>query len=119
MAWIIKSLPNQRLSCQYHLDLYQSPRFMPAIASLWHLLNFCAPAAFLAVLLVLARWVFARKVVPLLPWYGQLALHFLAGCAALFVALLWQGRDGSVVGYALLVLALATSQWAVLGGWRR
>lgn len=55
---------------------------MPATASLWHLLNFCAPAAFLAMLLVLARWLFARKATPILPWYGQLALHFLLGCAA-------------------------------------
>lgn len=92
---------------------------MPAIDSLWHLLNFCAPAAFLAVLLVLGRWIFARKAPALLPWYGQLALHFVVGCAALFVALVWQGRDGSVMGYALLVLALATSQWLVLGSWRR
>ena len=92
---------------------------MPAITSLWFLLNFCAPAAFLGGLLVLSRWVFARKAPALLPWYGQLALHFLLGCAALFVALVWQGRDGSLVGYALLVLALATSQWLVLGSWRR
>ncbi len=92
---------------------------MPAIDSLWHLLNFCAPAAFLAVLLVLARWVFARKQPALLPWYGQLALHFLLGCATLFAALLWQGRDGSLLGYALLVVVLASSQWVVLGGWRR
>ena len=92
---------------------------MHAATSLWQLLNFCAPAAFLALLLVLARWVFARKAAVLLPWYGQLALHFLVGCAALFVGLLWQGRDGSLLGYALLVLALATSQWVVLGGWRR
>lgn len=92
---------------------------MPVSASLWHLLNFCAPAAFLAVLLVLARWVFVRKAAPLLPWYGQLALHFLVGCAALFAALLWQGRDGSLMGYALLVMALASSQWVVLGSWRR
>lgn len=92
---------------------------MTASTSLWHLLNFCAPAAFLALLLVLARWLFARKAAPLLPWYGQLALHFLVGSAALFIAMLWQGRDGSLLGYALLVLALASSQWAVLGGWRR
>lgn len=87
--------------------------------ALWHLLNFCAPAAALALLLVVARWVFARKAPALLPWYGQFALHLLVGCAALFVALLWQGRDGSVLGYALLVLSMATSQWLVLGSWRR
>ena len=92
---------------------------MPAITSLWFLLNFCAPAAFLSALLVLSRWVFARKAPALLPWYGQLALHFLLGCTALFVALVWQGRDGSLMGYALLVLALASSQWLVLGSWRR
>ena len=91
---------------------------MPVFASLWHLLNFCAPAAFLSVLLVLARGVLARKVPTLLPWYGQLALHFLVGNVALFAALVWQGRDGSLAGYALLVLALATSQWWVLAGWR-
>jgi hypothetical protein len=87
--------------------------------ALWHPLNFCAPAAALALLLVLARWVFARKAPALLPWYGQFALHLLVGSAALFVALLWQGRDGSVLGYALLVLSMATSQWLVLGSWRR
>ncbi len=92
---------------------------MPATTSLWFLLNFCAPAAFLSALLVLARWVFARQAPALLPWWGQWALHFLVGCCALFVALVWQGRDGSVAAYALLVLALACSQWAVLASWRR
>ena len=92
---------------------------MPAMNTLWHLLNFCAPAAALALLLVLARFVFARRAPALLPWYGQFALHLLVGCVALFVALCWQGRDGSVLGYALLVVALACSQWMVLGSWRR
>lgn len=105
------------MSRQYSLDLDQL--LMPAITSLWFLLNFCAPAAFLSVLLVLARWIFARSAPALLPWYGQLALHFLVGSCALFVALVWQGRDGSLAGYTLLVLSLATSQWLVLGSWRR
>lgn len=92
---------------------------MLAAASLWFWLNFCAPAAALAMLLVLARPLLARNAQPLLmSWWGQWALHFLVGSAALFAALLWQGQDGSMVGYALLVLALASSQWVSLRSWR-
>lgn len=86
--------------------------------SLLHLLNFCGPAAALSVLLVLSRWLFARRVQALLPWYGQLALHFLVGVVALFAALVLWERDGTLAGYTLLVVALATSQWVVLRGWK-
>ncbi|GAB2465237.1 hypothetical protein GCM10027082_16180 [Comamonas humi] len=86
--------------------------------ALLHLMNFCAPAAALSVLLVAGRWLFARRTQALLPWYGQLALHFLAGVVALFVALMLWGRDGTLAGYTLLIAALATSQWAVLRGWK-
>lgn len=86
--------------------------------SLLHLLNFCAPAAALSLMLTLGRWLFARRTQALLPWYGQLALHFLVGIVALFIALVLWGRDGTMAGYMLLIAALATSQWVLLRGWK-
>jgi hypothetical protein len=39
------------------------------------------------------------------------------GCAGL--ALWLFGRDGSMAGYGLLLLAAGSSQWLLQGGWRR
>lgn len=84
-----------------------------------HLLNFVAPALGLAVLLPLLSRLFIRKQVFLLPWWGQMLLNFVAGVAALAVALWWLGHDGKMTGYALLMLTVACSQWMLARGWRR
>ena len=84
-----------------------------------HLLNFTAPAAVVALLLVLAARVFWRKEPAALAWYAQAAIIFVVGCAALLVSLWLLGRDGRMVGYGALVLAAASMQWGLLRGWRR
>ncbi len=86
---------------------------------LLHLLNFLAPALGLALLLPLLARLFVKKQVLLLPWWAQVLLNFLVGAAVLALALWWLGRDGKMMAYAALVLALATSQWVWVRGWRR
>jgi len=85
----------------------------------FHLLNFAAPALVLALLVpLLARFLF-RKQAQRLPWWGQVLVNFVVGVAALLVSLWWLGRDGKMLGYSLLVLAVASSQWLLVRGWRR
>ncbi|MDD2545514.1 MAG: hypothetical protein PHI55_04430 [Burkholderiaceae bacterium] len=91
---------------------------MGFLATLNHLLNFVAPAAALALALVLgARFGVSRM--PLAPvWWAQLAIHFAVGCAVLLGGLVLLGRDGKMLTYAALVLAMASCQWLLLRGWR-
>jgi len=86
---------------------------------LLHLLNFTAPALALALLSPLITRLFMKKQAFLLPWWGQMVVNFVVGVGTLLAALWWLGRDGRMLGYALLVLAVATSQWVLVRGWRR
>jgi hypothetical protein len=92
---------------------------MSLLDILLHLLNFAAPALALAILLPLLSRLVTKRQVLLLPWWGQMLLNFVVGVAALLAALWWLGRDGKMAGYAALVLAVATSQWVLVRGWRR
>ncbi|MDO9404994.1 MAG: hypothetical protein Q7T87_13260 [Polaromonas sp.] len=90
-----------------------------------HLLNFVAPAAALAVLLLLwsrlSGRLFSRKAArkPLVQrWWAQLGVVFGAGLAVLVLGLLVFGRDGKMLAYAGLVLASATAHWVVWRGWK-
>ncbi|MBC7436387.1 MAG: hypothetical protein H7332_10000 [Bdellovibrionales bacterium] len=84
-----------------------------------HLLNFVAPALFVAVLMALA----ARALMPRAPQasglWKQIVFNFLAGLAALLGGLMVFGRDGKMATYAALVIICATSQWLLLRGWRK
>lgn len=83
-----------------------------------HLLNFAAPAAALALLLVLAgRWLAPRTGRPL-AWWVQALVIFGVGVAVLVLGLVLWGRDGRMLTYALLVLACTTCQWVLLRSWR-
>lgn len=84
-----------------------------------HLLAFAAPALALAVLLPLAARLLNRNRTFLLSWRWQIAINFIVGLGALLGAVWWLGRDGKMLGYSALVLAVATSQWLLVRGWRR
>ena len=82
-----------------------------------HLLSFLAPALGVALgVAVLARLFFREA--RLRGWWVTLGLNFCAGGAALAAGLWVFGHDGKMVTYAALVLAVATSQWALARGWR-
>ena len=79
-----------------------------------HLLNFVAPAVFIALLVTLVARVLVRKQAVAPAWYAQAAIN-LAACIILLLAGLWYfGRDGTIASYAAMVLGCATSQWWML-----
>lgn len=92
---------------------------MSLLDMLLHLFNFAAPALVLALLLPLSAQFFIKKQAPALAWWAQAAINFVVGVAVLLVGLWLWSRDGKMVTYALLVLALASSQWLLSRGWRK
>ena len=87
-----------------------------------HLLNFMAPAAFVAVLLVLLPRFFSgffKSKRPLAQAIRmQLAIVFVANMAVLVAGLLIFGHDGKMLTYAALVVVAALCQWVLLRGWK-
>ena len=88
-----------------------------------HLLNFLAPAALMAVLLGVFSRLFSGFFGSKKPfshsWRAQLAINFVVGAGVLAAGLVLLGRDGKMLTYLALVLAMATIQWWQLGGWKR
>ncbi|MDD2713060.1 MAG: hypothetical protein PHU77_09080, partial [Simplicispira sp.] len=83
-----------------------------------HLLNFVSPAAAVALLLCGASLIFWFKRPAMQPWWAQVAINFILGCAVLGAGAVWGGRDGKMLTYTALVLACASCQWVLLRGWR-
>ncbi|MDB5928446.1 MAG: hypothetical protein JWR60_153 [Polaromonas sp.] len=87
-----------------------------------HLLNLLAPAALMALLLAVFSRLFQKFFKPKQPlaqaWYAQAAINFIVGAVVLTAGLALLGRDGKMLTYVLLVLAMALGQWWQLGGWK-
>lgn len=83
-----------------------------------HVANFVAPALALALLLPLLGRLFMSRRAALAPWWVQVLLNFVLGGLVLAAALWWLGNDGKMLSYGLLVLAVGTSQWVMMRGWR-
>ena len=79
-----------------------------------HLLNFAAPALFIALLVTLVARVLVKKQAVSLVWYAQAAINYIV-CLVMTLAGLWYfGRDGTIASYTAMVLGCATSQWWML-----
>ena len=104
--------------CKALIRVIYTPLAMHALTFLNHVLNFLAPAAFLALLLALAARLLWRKSTPLLNLWEQVLLNVVLGAVILAAGLAVTGRDGRLATYALLVLGLSTSQWVMVRGWR-
>jgi hypothetical protein len=91
---------------------------MTALALLNHVLNFLAPALWLALLLPLvSRWIFRKRVKR--PGLGvQVLVNFVFCLLALGLGLWFFGRDGKMATYLAMTVTGATSQWLMLRGWR-
>ena len=76
-----------------------------------HLLNFAAPAFFVAGVCALVGRLMLRKSVHPPPVSLHWAVDFVAGLAALGVGLWHFGADGAMESYAAMVLCCATCQW--------
>ena len=88
-----------------------------------HLFNLLAPAALIALVLVgMSRIfpVFFRSNQAFAhTWWMQVAINLIVGVCVLVMGLVLFGRDAKMLTYVMLVLATATSQWCLLGGWKR
>jgi hypothetical protein len=84
-----------------------------------HLLNFFAPALGVALLLAVISPFFMKKWSFASVNWRQTAINFIVGAGVLAGGLVFFGRDGKMLTYLALVLAMATSQWWQLGGWKK
>ena len=95
---------------------------MTAYLLINHLLNFIAPAAVVALLLLLlARLsfgLFKSKRPTAQVWWAQAAIIFVAGVVILAAGLISFGHDGKMLTYAALVLGAALCQWVLIRGWK-
>lgn len=83
---------------------------MGLLALINHAVNFLAPALWLALGLPFAVVFFMKKRPLALSYIGCVALLFGVGSAVLIGGLVVFGRDGKMLTYLALVLALATTQ---------
>ena len=79
-----------------------------------HLLNFCAPAAFVALLMVFISPFLMRKRPKVPIWWAQFAINFVVCLSALLIGLVVLGRDGKMLTYLALAVCCASSQWWML-----
>lgn len=85
---------------------------MDLVDLIWHLAGFMAPALFLAVGLALGARLFWRSGTPALA--RQIGLNFAVGLGVLMLGLALTGRDGRMLAYGALALAVGASQaWHV------
>ena len=95
---------------------------MTAYLLLDHILNFVAPAAMVALLLVLAARLFNRFLVSNRSFsqsiWAQLATIFIVNVCVLVAGLVFFGNDGKMATYAAMVLAAALCQWVLFRGWK-
>lgn len=90
---------------------------MNPLDQLIHLLNFVAPALFLALALPFAARLLGLRGQRARRWLVQVAANFAVGVAVLGGGLWYFGADGRMATYAALVLACATSQWLLGAAW--
>ena len=85
-----------------------------------HILNLVAPAAFVALMLVLLTRLFsgfskAKKSARHSLW-AEAAIIFIANIAVLVAGLIVFGNDGKMATYAALVVVAGICQWALRRG---
>lgn len=88
-----------------------APHPMGPLDLLNHLLNFVAPALVLGATLAYLAPVFMKNRAVARTRTAQAAINFIVGMLALVAGLVFFGRDGKMLSYAALVLAVASSQW--------
>lgn len=87
-----------------------------------HILNLIAPAAVVALLLVLLSRIFSRFLASKRPVsqsiWAQVAIIFIVNVVVLAAGLVFFGDDGKMATYAAMVLASSVCQWVLFKGWK-
>jgi Mn2+/Fe2+ NRAMP family transporter len=83
-----------------------------------HLLNFIAPAFWVALVVTLVALFFMKKQAVAGVLIRSIAINFVVCCLVLLTGLWLFGRDGKMSTYAAMTLLCATSQWILQRGWR-
>jgi hypothetical protein len=83
-----------------------------------HLLNFVAPALWLAGAVTLVARIFMTKRQVSHSLHRQAAINFVVALAVLALGLVFFGRDGKMLTYTGMAMLCGTSQWVMLRGWR-
>ena len=91
---------------------------MGVIDMLLHGLLWMLPAVVMGLLLVVGAGLCLPRLSARPRWWVQWAVNSGVGALVLLGGLLLTGRDGKMATYAVLVLAMASSQWALLRAWR-
>ncbi|MDB5871514.1 MAG: hypothetical protein JWQ07_956 [Ramlibacter sp.] len=91
---------------------------MDPLDILIHLMGFLAPALAVALLVALAARVVTPRQAEPRSWWAQFAINSIVGVLVLAAGLWHFGVDGKMATYAVLVVAVATGQWAFSRAWR-
>ncbi len=83
-----------------------------------HVLNFIAPALWVACFLGLAARLLPQGQGAVRPWPLAWLVVALVGIATLLAGLWLSGRDGKMATYIALVLACGSAQWLLSRSWR-
>lgn len=83
-----------------------------------HLLNFAAPAAWMAVVMSLVARLVRGKAPAARSLSGQMLVNFVVCLGTLGLGLWFFGRDGKMVTYLAMAVLCASSQWVMARGWR-
>jgi len=95
------------------MDPGNSLAMMGPLDSLWHVLNFVAPALGVALLAAsLAKLAWRHELAPV-SWRLLVTCAAVAGVLALVVGLVVFGRDGKMATYGAVVVATALTLWWV------
>jgi len=90
------------------------PLAMGPLDLLNHLLNFLAPVVVLGVALAFLAPVFYKNKASARSRIAQSAINFVAGVLVMVLGFWFFGRDGKMLSYAAMLLAVASSQWWAL-----
>lgn len=83
-----------------------------------HLLNFSAPAAWMAVFMSLLARLARGKTPAARSLSGQVLVNFAVCLGTLGLGLWLFGRDGKMASYLSMAVLCASSQWVMARSWR-
>ena len=83
---------------------------MSPLDAFWHLSNFLLPAWFVAAVVAALMKVLWRTELKSLAWRRLWLWGAVGGCGGLVLATVLLGHDGKMLGYALMLLAIALPQ---------